>query len=136
MATTTTPTARGAAERLDPALLKLAAIMIIGAAAGLLDTTIVNVALKTIGHDLHSSITSVQWIMTSYLLSYGMVIPLSGWALARFGARLTWLASLAVFLAGSMACGLAWNIGSLIAFRVVQGIGGGWCRSWARSSAG
>jgi MFS family permease len=83
-----TPTARGAEERLDPALLKLAAVMIIGAAAGLLDTTIVNVALKTIGHYLHSSITSVQWIMTSYLLSYGMVIPLSGWALARFGARL------------------------------------------------
>jgi EmrB/QacA subfamily drug resistance transporter len=54
-----------------------------------------------------------------------MVIPLSGWALARFGARLTWLISLTVFLAGSMACGLAWNVGSLIAFRVLQGIGGG-----------
>jgi len=125
MATTQTPTAQHAEERLDPGVRKLAAIMIIGAAAGLLDTTIVNVAMKTIGLDLHSSLTSVQWVMTGYLLSYGMVIPLSGWALARFGARLTWLTSLTVFLAGSMACGLAWNIGSLIAFRVVQGIGGG-----------
>jgi EmrB/QacA subfamily drug resistance transporter len=63
--------------------------------------------------------------MTGYLLSYGMVIPFTGWILARFGAKRTWLASLAVFLIGSMACGAAWNIGSLIAFRVLQGIGGG-----------
>jgi EmrB/QacA subfamily drug resistance transporter len=125
MATPRNPTAQDADERLDPGIRKLAAIMIIGAAAGLLDTTIVNVALKTIGLELHSSLTSVQWVMTGYLLSYGMVIPLNGWALARFGARLTWVASLTLFLAGSMACGLAWNIGSLIAFRVVQGIGGG-----------
>jgi EmrB/QacA subfamily drug resistance transporter len=85
----------------------------------------VNVAIKTIAEDLHASLTEVQWVMTGYLLSYGMVIPFTGWALARFGARLTWLFSLSLFLAGSMAAGAAWNIGSLIAFRVVQGIGGG-----------
>jgi EmrB/QacA subfamily drug resistance transporter len=125
MTTTTNASARGAAERLDPALLRLSLVMIIGAAAGLLDTTIVNVAIKTIGHDLHASLSSVQWIMTGYLLAYGMVIPLTGWALARFGAKLTWLTSLTVFLIGSMACGAAWNIDSLIAFRVLQGVGGG-----------
>jgi EmrB/QacA subfamily drug resistance transporter len=123
--TETTAITKDKADRLDPAILKLAFVMIVGAAAGLLDTTIVNVAIKTIGHDMHTSLTSVQWVMTGYLLSYGMVIPLSGWALARFGARLTWLTSLSVFLIGSMACGVAWNIGSLIAFRVLQGIGGG-----------
>jgi EmrB/QacA subfamily drug resistance transporter len=123
MATTTTE--QKTQDRIDPGLLKLAFVMIIGAAAGLLDTTIVNVAIKTIGHDLNASLSSVQWVMTGYLLSYGMVIPLSGWALARFGAKLTWLTSLTVFLVGSMACGVAWNIGSLIAFRVLQGIGGG-----------
>jgi EmrB/QacA subfamily drug resistance transporter len=110
---------------IDPAVRKLAAVMIVGAAAGLLDTTIVNVAIKAIAGDLHASLTEVQWVMTGYLLSYGMVIPFTGWALARFGARLTWLFSLSLFLAGSIAAGAAWNIGSLIAFRVLQGAGGG-----------
>jgi len=64
-------------------------------------------------------------VITGYLLSFAMVIPLSGWALARFGGRLVWTFSLALFLAGSVACGASWNIASLIAFRVVQGIGGG-----------
>jgi EmrB/QacA subfamily drug resistance transporter len=118
-------TSSGEATRIDPAIKKLAGVMIVGALAGLLDTTIVNVAIKTIGLGLHASLTDVQWVMTGYLLSFAMVIPLSGWALARFGAKLTWIASLAVFLAGSMASGAAWNIGSLIAFRVLQGIGGG-----------
>jgi EmrB/QacA subfamily drug resistance transporter len=122
MATTTAPAKEA---KIDPAVLKLAAVMIVGAAAGLLDTTIVNVAIKTIAGNLHASLAEVQWVMTGYLLSYGMVIPFTGWALARFGARLTWLFSLSLFLAGSMAAGAAWNIGSLIAFRVMQGIGGG-----------
>ena len=111
--------------RLDPALIKLTAILMTGAIAALLDTTIVNVGLAAIARDLHTTVSTVQWVMTGYLLSFGMVIPLSGWAVARFGAKATWLASLAVFLAGSVACGLAWNIGSLVAFRVLQGAGGG-----------
>jgi EmrB/QacA subfamily drug resistance transporter len=123
MATITTTQANK--DRLDPAVIKLALVMIVGAAAGLLDTTVVNVAIKTIGHDLHAPLASVQWVMTGYLLSYGMVIPLTGWALSRFGAKRTWLVSLTVFLIGSMASGAAWNVGSLIAFRVLQGIGGG-----------
>ena len=118
-------TAPAKEAKIDPAVLRLAAVMIVGAAAGLLDTTIVNVAIKTIAGDLHASLTQVQWIMTGYLLSYGMVIPFSGWVLARFGARRTWLFSLSLFLGCSIAAGAAWNIGSLIAFRVAQGIGGG-----------
>jgi EmrB/QacA subfamily drug resistance transporter len=114
-----------AAGRIDPELMRLAAILLVGAIAALLDTTIVNVAIRTIGRDLHAPLGVVQWVMTGYLLSYGMVIPLSGWALARFGGRATWLTALGVFLAASVAAGAAWNIGSLIAFRVVQGIGGG-----------
>ena len=114
-----------AAERIDPELMRLAAILLVGAIAALLDTTIVNVAIRTIGRDLHAPLGVVQWVMTGYLLSYAMVIPLSGWALARFGGRATWLTALGVFLAASVAAGAAWNIGSLIAFRVIQGIGGG-----------
>jgi MFS family permease len=111
--------------RLDPALIRLAVILLVGGIAPFLDTTIVNVAIAAVGHGLGAPVSAVQWVLTGYLLSFAMVVPLSSWALARFGGRATWMFSLAVFLAGSAACGAAWNIGSLIAFRVVQGIGGG-----------
>jgi EmrB/QacA subfamily drug resistance transporter len=111
--------------RLDPALIRLIIVLLTGAIPALLDTAIVNVAVSTIGRDLHTTVSSIQWVITGYLLSFAMVIPLSGWALARFGARAVWMASLGVFLAGSVASGAAWNIGSLIAFRVAQGLGGG-----------
>jgi EmrB/QacA subfamily drug resistance transporter len=113
------------AERLDPALIRLAVILLVGGIAPLLDTTIVNVAIAAVGHGLNAPVSAVQWVLTGYLLSFAMVVPLSGWALARFGGRATWMFSLTVFLAGSALCGAAWNIGSLIAFRVLQGIGGG-----------
>src|ERR1700743_90664 len=105
------PAPAKAPDTLDPALIKLAAILMVGAIAALLDTTIVNVGLDAIARDLHTTVSTGQWVMTGYLLSSGMVIPLNGWAIARFGAKATWLASLTVFLAGSVACGLAWNIG-------------------------
>jgi EmrB/QacA subfamily drug resistance transporter len=120
-----TPAARAPKERLDPAVIKLVIVLLTGAIPSLLDTAIVNVAVDTIGRDLHTTVSAIQWVITGYLLSFAMVIPLSGWALARFGGRNVWTFSLALFLAGSVASGAAWNIGSLIAFRVVQGIGGG-----------
>src|ERR1700683_3673722 len=112
-------------ERLDPSVIKLIVVLLLGAIPSLLDTSIVNVAINTIGRDLHTSVSTIQWVITGYLLSFAMVIPLSGWALARFGGRGVWTFSLALFMVGSIACGAAWNIGSLIAFRVVQGAGGG-----------
>src|SRR6202050_4890344 len=119
-------TAAGPArERLDPAVVKLIVVLLTGAIPSLLDTSIVNVAVDTIGRDLHTTVPVIQWVITGYLLSFAMVIPLSGWALSRFGGRAVWMFSLALFLTGSVACGAAWNIDSLIAFRVVQGIGGG-----------
>jgi EmrB/QacA subfamily drug resistance transporter len=120
-----TADAKPVRERLDPAVIKLIVVLLTGAIPSLLDTSIVNVAVDTIGRDLHTSVSTIQWVITGYLLSFAMVIPLSGWALARFGGRAVWTFSLALFLAGSVACGAAWNIDSLIAFRVVQGIGGG-----------
>jgi len=118
----TTPTEK---QKLDPAMMRLVVILLLGAIPALLDTTIVNVAIRTIGQDLHTTVSAIQWVITGYLLSFGMVIPLSGWALARFGGRLTWTFALSVFLAGSVLSGAAWNVGSLIGFRVLQGIGGG-----------
>jgi EmrB/QacA subfamily drug resistance transporter len=110
---------------MEPALVKLIAILLLGAIPALLDTTIVNVAIDTIGRDLHATVSAIQWVITGYLLSFAMIIPFSGWALARFGGRATWLFALTVFLTGSVLSGAAWNIGSLIGFRVLQGIGGG-----------
>jgi EmrB/QacA subfamily drug resistance transporter len=123
----TTPAASSAKtpERLDAGLIKLIAILLCGAIPSLLDTSIVNVAIDVIGRDLHTTVATIQWVITGYLLSFGMVIPLSGWVLARIGGRLAWCSSLALFLAGSVASGAAWNIDSLITFRVIQGIGGG-----------
>jgi EmrB/QacA subfamily drug resistance transporter len=112
-------------DRLDPALLKLAGIVLVGAVAVQFDMTIVNVAIDTLGRDLHASLSTIQWVSTGYLLALAMVIPLAGWSVDRFGAKPMWMLSLALFLGGSVLCGLAWSAGSLIAFRIVQGLGGG-----------
>jgi EmrB/QacA subfamily drug resistance transporter len=110
---------------LERSVLTIAAVMIVGAIMSILDTTIVNIALRTLGEDLHGSLKSVQWVSTGYLLSLALVIPLTGWAAERYGARRVWLVSVVLFVAGSVLCGAAWSLGSLIAFRVLQGFGGG-----------
>jgi EmrB/QacA subfamily drug resistance transporter len=112
-------------DHLDPALRKLMGILIIGIIAVLLDTTIVNVAINTLRQELDVSVSTIQWVNTGYLLALGMVIPLTAWTVARFGAKRMWLFSLALFLVGSVLSGMAWDVGSLIGFRVLQGIGGG-----------
>ena len=91
----------------------------------ILDTTIVNVALDTLGHELHSTIAQIQWVATGYLLALAAVIPLTGWAARRFGAKRVYLASIVLFTIGSALCGLAESSTSLILFRVLQGVGGG-----------
>lgn len=91
----------------------------------ILDTTIVNVALATLGRDLHAGISQIQWVVTGYMLSLAAVIPVSGWAAERFGAKQVYLVSLALFTAASALCGLADSSTQLIIFRVLQGVGGG-----------
>src|SRR5919109_1639571 len=110
---------------LIPEILKLAAVVVLGAIATILDATIVNVALTTLGRDFDAPISTIQWVPTVYLLAFASVIPLSGWASERFGAKRVWLASLGAFMVGSLLAGLSWSIGALIAFRVLQGLGGG-----------
>jgi EmrB/QacA subfamily drug resistance transporter len=91
----------------------------------ILDTTIVNVALDTLGRELHSTIAQIQWVVTGYLLSLAAVIPVAGWAARRLGAKRVYLISLVLFTAGSILCGIATSATELIVFRVLQGIGGG-----------
>ena len=112
-------------SKIEAQVWRIAAVVILGTIMSVLDTTIVNVALDTLGHDLNASVDQIQWVVTGYLLALAAVIPVSGWASRRFSSRSVYIASLVLFTAGSVLCGLAWSSGSLIAFRALQGIGGG-----------
>src|SRR5699024_3905391 len=104
---------------------KLLAALIVGGVAAILDTTIIAIGLQTLTRQLHASVASVQWVSTGYLLVLADAIPFVSWAQARFGWRRVWLFSLPLFVVGSILCACAWDAPSLIAFRVVQGLGGG-----------
>ncbi|GAA4627802.1 MDR family MFS transporter [Actinoallomurus vinaceus] len=92
---------------------------------GILDGTMVAVGIDTLTVAFDASLSAIGWVSTGYLLALTLTIPVTTWAVDRFGGRRLWLAGLLVFLGGSLASGLAWNIGSLIVFRVVQGVGAG-----------
>jgi EmrB/QacA subfamily drug resistance transporter len=119
------PTATVPAPRIEPHVLRVATVVILGAIMSVLDTTIVNVALHDLSLDLHASLGGIQWVITGYLLSLAAVIPVTGWAVRRYSARRLYLIALVVFTVGSGLCALAATSGELIAFRVLQGIGGG-----------
>ncbi len=91
----------------------------------IMDITIVNVALPTIGRDFHISPTSVDGIVIAYLVSLAVFIPASGWLGDRFGGKQVLISAIVVFTAGSVLCGLAQNMSELVLFRVIQGAGGG-----------
>src|ERR1017187_6236363 len=114
-----------ASDRIEPYVWKIAGVVILGMIMSILDTTIVNVALRTLGHDLHSSISQIQWVVTGYLLSLAAVIPVTGWAARRYGAKRVYMTSLVLFTAGSALCAVAGSTTSLVLFRVLQGVGGG-----------
>jgi EmrB/QacA subfamily drug resistance transporter len=107
------------------ALLPTMAVLSVGAVMTIFDATIVNVSLDTLGRDLRLSLTSAQWVSTAYLLTLAFAVPLTGWATERLGTKRLWMGALIAFLGGSVLCGLAWSPASLIAFRVLQGAGGG-----------
>jgi EmrB/QacA subfamily drug resistance transporter len=112
-------------ERIEPHVWRISAVVIVGSIMSILDTTIVNVALATLGRDLHATISEIQWVVTGYMLSLAAVIPVTGWAAQRFGTKRVYLVSLVLFTAGSALCGLASSTTELIVFRVLQGVGGG-----------
>jgi EmrB/QacA subfamily drug resistance transporter len=115
----------GASDRIEGHVWRIAGVVILGMVMSILDTTIVNVALNTLGHDLHSSISQIQWVVTGYLLSLAAVIPVTGWASRRFGAKRVYMTSLVLFTAGSALCAMAASVTSLVLFRILQGAGGG-----------
>src|SRR4051794_12483589 len=111
--------------KLDAGVLKVAGVVVLGAIMSILDITVVSVALPTFQDVFDTSYANVAWTMTGYTLALATVIPLSGWAADRFGPKRMYMTALVLFVLGSALCSTAWNIGSLITFRVLQGLGGG-----------
>ncbi|HEV3072660.1 MAG TPA: MDR family MFS transporter [Solirubrobacteraceae bacterium] len=114
-----------AGERIERHVWVVAGVVILGMIMSILDTTIVNVALHTLGHDLHAPISQIQWVVTGYLLALAAVIPVTGWAARRFGARQVYLSSLVLFTVGSALCAVSGSTTTLVLCRVLQGAGGG-----------
>jgi EmrB/QacA subfamily drug resistance transporter len=110
---------------MDRDVRRTAAVLLTGGMAVVFDTTIVAVALHALAGALHAPIATIQWVSTGYLLALAVTVPLVAWAQQRIGGKRLWLIALTLFLIGSVACSLAWDAPSLIAFRVVQGLGGG-----------
>ena len=117
-------------DHIDAAVLKTAGVVVLGALMSILDITVVNVALPTFqaefgspGHEIAYS--HVAWAVTAYTLALATVIPMTGWAADRFGTKRLYLTAIALFALGSALCATAWDINVLIAFRVLQGLGGG-----------
>ncbi len=96
-----------------------------GALMALIDITIVNVALNDIRASFGTPIDQIGWVSTGYMMANIVIIPMTGWFQRRFGYRRYFAASILVFTAASGLCGLAWDLPSLVAFRALQGLGGG-----------
>ncbi len=90
-----------------------------------LDGTIVNVTIPTITIAFGELLHQVVWVVTAYLISLSVVLAASAWVSDRIGAKRAYLLGLLIFFISSYLCGIAWNLSALIAFRIIQGIGGG-----------
>ncbi|HZR39150.1 MAG TPA: MDR family MFS transporter [Ktedonobacteraceae bacterium] len=102
----------------------VALVVIIGVFMSILDQTIVNIAIPRLQTAFGADIHSVQWVLTAYILTLGVVTPTSAFFSDRFGIKRVYILSLAAFTLGSALCGLAWSLPVLIFFRILQGIGG------------
>jgi EmrB/QacA subfamily drug resistance transporter len=103
----------------------MAVVLLLALLMALLDETIVNVGVKTLTGQFHAPLGTIQWVTGGYLLAVAVAIPFSGWAVDRFGGKTMWLVAVSIFGLGSLLSGLSWSAGSLIGFRVLQGLGGG-----------
>ena len=86
-----------------------------------LDTTIANVSLPTIAGNLGASTDQGTWVITSFAVSNGVSVPLTGWLMQRYGVVKTFVVSVLLFTLASFLCGIAWSLPTLIFFRVLQG---------------
>ncbi|MFD1559680.1 DHA2 family efflux MFS transporter permease subunit [Paraburkholderia silviterrae] len=113
------------ARRLDASQWKIISVATVGSLLAQLDATIVNVSLSSLAADLHTSLATIQWVTSGYLLTLTLVLPISGWLVDRIGAKAVYVWCFLAFTLASALCGMAWSASSLIAFRVLQGACGG-----------
>ncbi len=99
-------------------------VVIFGAFMSILDQTIVNIAIPRLQNAFGADLNSVQWVLTAYILTQGVVTPTTAFFADRLGTKRFYILALAIFTAGSALCGLAWSLPVLVVFRIVQGIGG------------
>lgn len=128
MLTNADPATRPSPRLRRPAMDQRIAVSVVYVAAlflSIMDVTIVNVAIPTIGRDFHTSAASVDVVVIGFLVSLAVFIPASGWIGDRFGGKRTLLFAIAVFTLASALCGVATSLGELVVFRVLQGVGGG-----------
>jgi EmrB/QacA subfamily drug resistance transporter len=114
-----------ASDRIDPAIWKVSSVAVLGSFLSQLDATVVNVSLSSLAAELHSSLSTIQWVTSGYLLALALMLPLNGWLVDRIGAKALYLWCFSAFTFSSALCGLAWSASSLIGFRVLQGMSGG-----------
>ncbi|MEV4106819.1 DHA2 family efflux MFS transporter permease subunit [Nonomuraea sp. NPDC049695] len=112
-------------DRLDPRLLGVIGVILLGGLLGILNSTMAAVAVDTLAGAFDTSLSTIGWTSTGFLLAVTATIPFTTWAVDRFGGKRLWLVGLGLFLAGALGAGLAWNVGALIVFRVLQGFGAG-----------
>jgi len=115
----------GSDAGLDRGVLIVAGVVVLGAIMSILDITVVSVALQTFQTEFNATAAEVAWTMTGYTLALAAVIPMTGWAADRFGTKRLYLLAIFLFTAGSVLCSVADTLGQLVAFRVLQGLGGG-----------
>ncbi|GAA4866031.1 hypothetical protein GCM10025787_59860 [Saccharopolyspora rosea] len=98
---------------------------VLGLIMQILDITILNVALATLGREFGVGAATLQWVLTGYMISLAVFIPSSGWIADRFGSKRTFQFAVVVFTVASVLCGMASEMWMLVAARVLQGVGGG-----------
>jgi EmrB/QacA subfamily drug resistance transporter len=111
-------------DRLKPEIA-VAIVYVAAMFVNILDSTVVTVALPTLSREFDVTTSSIEWVVTGYLLSLAVFIPASGWIGDKVGTKRTFLFAIAVFTSASALCGLATSLNELIAFRILQGVGGG-----------
>src|SRR3954454_10662106 len=100
-------------------------VLVTGMFMSVLDVSIVNVAIPAMQKDFGATTEDIQWVATSYSLALGVIVPASAWLGERIGLNRAYILSLLGFAAGSALCGVAWDLNSMIAFRILQAIPGG-----------
>src|ERR1700686_5468300 len=111
----------------------IAFVVSLAAFMEVLDTSIANVALPHIAGDLGASSDESTWVLTSYLVSNAILLPVSGWFVGIFGRKRFFMLCIIIFTLSSLLCGVAWSLGFLLVARIVQGAGGGGLQPMAQA---